>query len=273
MPATWAPLVTGLAIAHSLGSIDWWRAVLTVLFLLGFVIGTNFCNDYSDGVRGTDSNRVGPVRLVGSGQVSPRQVLRVGMVCYAVMAAAGLILAATVSWWMIAVTVFCGLGGWYYTGGSKPYGYRGLGEVSVFIHHGLIFVCATAGVQLGHVPWLALAASVPAGLLCCALLVTNNLRDIETDAAAGKITLAVRLGEPRTRALYTGIVGVAFASALALAPDRPWTLLVLAALPFAVAPLRRVLSGARGTDLIAALEGTCLLIFAFGTLFAIGLAV
>ncbi|WP_367140299.1 MULTISPECIES: 1,4-dihydroxy-2-naphthoate polyprenyltransferase [Streptomyces] len=272
LPVTLAPIAVGEGIAHSLGHVSWWRTVLTLLFLLSFVLGTNFFNDYSDGVRGTDDERLGPARLVGSGQASPQQVLRFGMFLYAVAILAGAVLAVTVSWWMLAVTAYCGLAGWFYTGGPRPYGYRALGDLSIFLFHGVIAVCATAAVQLGRVPPLALGASVPIGLLACALLTTNNLRDIRTDAAAGKITVAVLLGDKRTRAYYALCVAAAFASALLLAGARPWALLVIAAAPSAVFPLRRVLSGARGSDLIAALEHTCLLLLAFGTLLAIGLA-
>ncbi|MHC0433530.1 1,4-dihydroxy-2-naphthoate polyprenyltransferase [Streptomyces sp. O3] len=272
LPVSFAPLAVGLALAHSLGPVDWGHAALTVVLVLGFVLGTNFFNDYSDGVRGVDDHRVGPARLVGSGQATPRQVFRDGLVLYVVGAAAGAVLAVLVSWWLLALVALCAAGGWFYTGGSRPYGYRGLGEVSIFLYHGVVFVCAPVYVQLGRVPLLALGASVPIGLLACALLTTNNLRDIPTDAAAGKITLAVRRGAEWTSRFYVWCVGAAFASGLLLAAARPWALLLLGALPFAVFPVRRVLSGARGRDLIPALEHTCLLLLAFGSLQALSLA-
>jgi 1,4-dihydroxy-2-naphthoate polyprenyltransferase len=272
LPATLAPIAVGTAIAHSLGEVVLWRLGLTLLFGLGFVLGANFFNDYSDGVRGTDTHRVGPVRLVGSGQASARQVLRSGLVLYGVAVLTAVVLAVTVSWWLLALAGCCALAGWFYTGGSRPYGYHALGEVGVFLFHGVIAVCATVFIQLEWIPPLALGASVPIGLLTCALLVTNNLRDIPTDAAAGKITLAVRIGERRTRLLYLFCVATAFACGLALAVARPWLLLTLAAAPAAVLPLRRVLGGARGADLIAALEHTCLLLGVYGTLHTIGLA-
>ncbi|MDI6409938.1 1,4-dihydroxy-2-naphthoate polyprenyltransferase [Streptomyces albus] len=272
LPVTLAPLVVGWATASSLGHFSWWRAALTLVFALGFVLGTNFFNDYSDGVRGADDHRVGPVRLVGSGRASPRQVLRSGLALYGVAVLSAVVLAVTVSWWLLALAAVCALGGWYYTGGSRPYGYRSLGDVSIFLYHGVIAVCATVHIQLGRVPWIALAASVPIGLLACALLTTNNLRDIPTDTVAGKITVAVRLGDRRTRVYYTLTVTVAFVSALLLAAARPWALLVLGALPAAVLPLRRVLGGARGSELVPALEHTCVLLLVFGALLAIGLA-
>ncbi|HKS45783.1 MAG TPA: 1,4-dihydroxy-2-naphthoate polyprenyltransferase [Amycolatopsis sp.] len=272
MPATFAPVAVGTAVAYSEGTVIAWRAALTLLFALCFVIGTNYFNDYSDGIRGTDAQRVGPVRLVGSGRVSSRQVLRAGIALYVIAAVTGVILAATVSWWLLALTVFCALGGWFYTGGSRPYGYRALGEVGVFLFHGIVAVCGTVFIQLERIPMLALAASIPVGLIVCALLVTNNLRDIPTDTGAGKRTLAVVIGDRWTRVLYLLCVGVAFASALALIPARPWVLLVLASLPFAAAPVRRVVIGMHGADLVAALEQTCVLMLAFGALLTVGLA-
>ncbi len=272
LPVSYAPLAVALAVAHADGPLDPARAVLSVVLVLGFVLGTNFFNDYSDGIRGTDDHREGPTRVVASGRATPRQVFRHGAVLYGIGALAGIALAVLVSWWMLAVTVLIALGGWFYTGGSRPYGYRGLGEISIFLYHGVVFVCAPVYVQTGHVSATALLASVPVGLLACALLTTNNLRDIPTDAAAGKITLAVRMGAPRTRLFYLGCVAGAFVTALLPAGSHPWTLLVLGALPFAVPPARRVLGGAAGRALIPALEQTCLLLLVFGTLQAIGVA-
>lgn len=272
LPVTLAPVAVGTGVAASLGGVSWWLSALTLLFALGFVIGTNYLNDYSDGVRGADDDRVGPVRLVGSGQATPRQVLRAGLLLYAVAAASGLVMAVTVSWWLLGLTALCGLGGWYYTGGSSPYGYRGLGDISIFLFHGVIAVCATAFIQLGQVPALSLGASLPIGLLACALLTTNNLRDIPTDTEAGKITLAVRLGDRRTRGYYALLLAATFASGLLLAVSRPWTLLTLAALPFAASPLRRVRAGARSAELVPVLERTCLLLLAYGALLTAGVA-
>jgi 1,4-dihydroxy-2-naphthoate octaprenyltransferase len=271
-PATLVPLAAGTAVAYAAGPISVSRALLTWLFAEGFVVGTNYLNDYSDGVRGTDSQRAGPVRLVGSGRMNRQHVLAAGLVCYGVAVITGVVLAVTVSAWLIALVPLCAFGGWFYTGGQKPYGYRAFGEVSVFAFHGVLAVCATTYIQLGRVPLLALGAAIPVGLLVCALLVTNNLRDIPTDAAAGKITLAVMIGAGRTRVLYVLCIAGAFASGLVLAARHPWLLLVLGAVPFAVFPLRRVLSGARGADLVPALEQTCVLLLGFGALLTVGLA-
>lgn len=272
LPVTFAPLAVGLALSHSLSGVNGWHAALTVVFVLGFVLGTNFFNDYSDGIRGADDHRLGPARLVGSGQATPQQVFRSGAVLFLIGALAGTVLAVLVSWWVLALVVLCACGGWFYTGGPHPYGYHGFGELSIFLFHGVVFVCAPVYIQLGHVPPLAVAASLPVGFLACALITTNNLRDIPTDGAAGKNTLAVRIGAVRTRRLYVACVTAAFATGLLIALSRPWALLVLGAVPFAVFPVRRVLSKAGGRDLIAALEHTCLLLLAFGTLQAAGLA-
>ncbi|MFJ9696319.1 1,4-dihydroxy-2-naphthoate polyprenyltransferase [Kitasatospora sp. NPDC101183] len=273
LPVTLAPIAVGTAVAAGAGGpVRAERTLLTLLFALGFVLGTNFLNDYSDGIRGADDHRVGPVRLVGSGAATPRRVLRHGLELYGLALAAGLVMAVTISWWLLALAGLCALGGWFYTGGSSPYGYRSLGDVSIFVFHGVIAVCATTYIQLQRVPALAVGASVPIGLLACALLTTNNLRDIPTDTEAGKITVAVRLGERRTRAYYALLVAASFAVALALAVQRPALLLVAAAAPVAALPLRLVLGGARGSGLIPALEHTCWLLLAFGGLLSIGLA-
>jgi 1,4-dihydroxy-2-naphthoate octaprenyltransferase len=271
-PATLVPLAAGTAVAYSAGPVSVSRALLTWLFAEGFVVGTNYLNDYSDGVRGTDTKRAGPVRLVGSGRMNRYHVLAAGLTCYAIAMVTGVVLAVTVSAWLIALVPLCAFGGWFYTGGRRPYGYRAFGEVSVFAFHGVLAVCATTYIQLGRIPLLALGAAIPVGLLVCALLVTNNLRDIPTDAAAGKITLAVMIGAGRTRVLYVLCIAGAFASGLVLAAGHPWLLLVLGAVPFAVFPLRRVLSGARGADLVPALEQTCVLLLGFGALLTVGLA-
>ncbi|WP_051836829.1 1,4-dihydroxy-2-naphthoate polyprenyltransferase [Streptomyces sp. NRRL WC-3742] len=272
LPVTLAPIAVGTAVAAADGPVHAVRTVLTLVFALGFVLGTNFLNDYSDGIRGADDHRLGPVRLVGSGAASPRRVLHHGLQLYGVAVVAGVVMAVTISWWLLALAGLCALGGWFYTGGSSPYGYRSMGDVSIFVFHGVIAVCATTYIQLERVPALAVGASLPMGLLACALLTTNNLRDIPTDSEAGKITVAVRLGERRTRVYYALLVAAAFAVALALAPQRPAVLLVAAAAPVAVLPLRLVLGGARGRDLIPALEHTCWLLLAFGALLSTGLA-
>ena len=220
-----------------------------------------------------DEVRVGPVRLVAAGLAPPRQVRTAAAASFAVGCLAGLVLAATTAWWLLALGAAAVVAAWTYTGGRHPYGYRGLGEVAVFAFFGVAAVVGTAFVQVRSLTWLALAASVPVGLLACALLVINNLRDIPSDTAAGKRTLAVRIGDPRTRLLYAGCALVPFIAAALIAPFRPLTLLTLAAIPLALPPVRAVRTGAGGPALIGALGQTGRLQLAFGALLTLGLAV
>jgi 1,4-dihydroxy-2-naphthoate octaprenyltransferase len=273
LPAAVVPVVVGSGVALGYGRFSPWRAALALIVALALQVGVNYANDYSDGVRGTDERRVGPVRLVGSGLARPAQVLAAALCCFAVACVAGLILAAVTSWWLLPVGAAAVAAAWYYTGGSRPYGYRALGEVSVFLFFGLAAVAGTAYVQMGTIAWLAVTAAAPVGLLACALLVINNLRDIPTDAVTGKRTLAVVLGDRRTRLLYTACVVAPFCVAAAMAPVAPLTLITLAAGPFALPPIRLVLDGASGPGLIAALGQTGRLQLAFGALLTAGLAI
>ena len=273
LPAAVVPVVVGTGVALGYHGFSWWRAILALVVSLALQVGVNYANDYSDGIRGTDEVRVGPVRLVGSGLARPRQVLAAALACFAVAGAAGLALAATTSWWLLLVGAVAVAAAWFYTGGSRPYGYRALGEVSVFVFFGLVAVTGTAFVQMRSLAWLAVAAAAPVGLLACALLVINNLRDIPTDRETGKRTLAVVLGDQRTRALYVACVLVPFAVAAALAPVAPLCLAALAAVPLAIGPVRLVRSGVAGRALIAALGQTGRLQLAYGALLTLGLAV
>ena len=273
LPAAIVPVVVGSGVAVGYGRLEAWRAVLALFVALALQVGVNYANDYSDGIRGTDTRRTGPVRLVGSGLAPPRQVLAAALGCFAAACVAGFVLAAVTSWWLIPLGGLSVAAAWFYTGGERPYGYRALGEVSVFVFFGLAAVAGTAYVQMDRVAWLALAAAVPVGLLACALLVINNLRDIPTDAATGKRTLAVVAGDQRTRLLYMGCALVPFAAAAAIAPVRPLALLALAAMPPALAPVRLVRGGASGPRLITALGQTGRLQLAFGMLLTVGLAI
>jgi 1,4-dihydroxy-2-naphthoate octaprenyltransferase len=272
LPAALAPVLVGTGAAVALDGFRLGPAVLALVVALALQIAVNYANDYSDGRRGTDSDRVGPMRLVGSGAAAPRQVLVAACLAFAVAAAAGLGLAALSSWWLVAVGAVCIAAAWTYTGGPLPYGYRALGEVFVFVFFGLVAVVGTTFAQTRTLPGLAFAVSVPVGLLIVAILVVNNLRDIEGDALVGKRTLAVLLGDRRTRLLFVGLFVVAFAVIAAVGVVRPEALLGLLAGPLAVAPSRTVLSGGRGTALIGALQGTGLLTLATGVLLAAGLA-
>jgi 1,4-dihydroxy-2-naphthoate octaprenyltransferase len=263
----------GSGVALGYGSFSPWRAALALVVALALQVGVNYANDYSDGVRGTDERRVGPVRLVGSGLARPRQVLAAAVGCFAVACAAGLVLAAVTSWWLLLLGAAAVAAAWFYTGGRRPYGYRALGEVSVFLFFGLAAVAGTAYVQMDRASWLAVAAAAPVGLLACALLVINNLRDIPTDSVTGKRTLAVVLGDQRTRRLYTACIVAPFCVAAAIASVAPLALLALAAAPFAVRPARLVRAGTSGPGLITALGQTGRLQLAFGAMLTLGLAI
>jgi 1,4-dihydroxy-2-naphthoate octaprenyltransferase len=273
LPAAIVPVAVGSGVAAGDARFSAWRALLALTVALALQVGVNYANDYSDGIRGTDERRVGPARLVAAGLAPPRQVRAAAAASFVLACLAGFVLAATTAWWLLAVGAAAVAAAWTYTGGRHPYGYRGLGEVAVFAFFGLAAVVGTAFVQVRSLTWLAFAAAVPVGLLACALLVINNLRDIPSDAAAGKRTLAVRIGDTRTRLLYAGCALVPFAVAAPIGVARPLALLTLAALPLALAPVRAVRAGASGPALIAALGQTGRLQLAFGALLTLGLAV
>jgi 1,4-dihydroxy-2-naphthoate octaprenyltransferase len=275
LPAAVVPVLVGTAAAvgEPGDGIVWWRFAAAMVVALAIQIATNYVNDYADGVRGTDDRRVGPVRLVGSGLASASEVRLAAGVAALVAAVAGLALAVAVGPEVLVVGVASFLAGYFYTGGPKPYGYLGLGEVFVFVFFGVVATVGSAYVQLDRITGIALGASVPVGLLATALLVVNNLRDIPTDARSGKRTLAVRLGDGGTRSLYVSLVAGAFVLVPLLALRRPWALLALAALPLAGRPLQRIAQGATGMALIPVLGETGRLQLAFGTLLAVGLAV
>ena len=273
LPAAVVPVLIGSGVALGYSRFSWWRALLALVVALALQVGVNFANDYSDGVRGSDAKRVGPVRLVAAGLATPRQVLLAAFSCFFLAGAAGLALAAVTAWWLVAVGAACVAAAWFYTGGPRPYGYHGLGEVFVFAFFGVVAVAGTAYVQMDRFSWLGLAASVPAGLLACALLIVNNLRDIRGDTLAGKRTLAVRLGDARSRTAYLLTVLLPFCCAALIGIYRPFTLLIAVTLPLALAPLRAVRAGASGPALIRTLGQTGRLQLAFGVAFAVGLAI
>jgi 1,4-dihydroxy-2-naphthoate octaprenyltransferase len=272
LPAAVAPVFVGTGAAAALDGFRLGPALLALVVALALQVAVNYANDYSDGTRGTDTVRVGPMRLVGSGAATPRQVLLAAALSFAVAGVAGLALAALSSWWLVAVGAVCIVAAWTYTGGPLPYGYRALGEVFVFVFFGLVAVVGTTFAQTRTLPGLAVAVAVPIGLLIVAILVVNNLRDIDGDAAVGKRTLAVLLGDRRTRLAFAGLFVVAFAVIAAVGVLRPEVLLALLAAPLAVRPARTVLSGGRGPVLIGALQGTGLVTLATGVLLAAGLA-
>ncbi len=257
LPAALAPVLAGTAVAAYVDNAVWWKAALALVVSLALQVAVNYANDYSDGVRGTDAERVGPMRLVGSGAASPKAVKTAAFLAFGVAAAAGLVLAATTAWWLIAVGLISVLAAWFYTGGSNPYGYLGLGEVMVFVFFGLVAVIGTTYVQTESFELLALYAAVGVGALACAILVVNNLRDIPTDTIAGKRTLAVALGDERTRYLYALLVGAAAVAVVAVAAASTWWCLLGSLFLFRMlAPLRTVLGPATGPALIPVLQQT-----------------
>ncbi len=280
LPAAVVPVAIGTATVwggHE--SVIWWRALAALVVALALQVATNYANDYSDGVRGTDADdrRVGPVRLVGQGLAEPRHVKLAAFAAFGVAGLAGLALAVAVGWQLLVVGVAAIAAGWFYTGGSRPYGYAGFGELFVFVFFGVVATAGSAYVHTASLDGLglALAISVPVGFLATALLVVNNLRDIPGDSQVGKNTLAVRLGDCRTRLLYVGLVGSApvLAAAVALACGRPWGLLGLLGYGVIIAPIRSVLRGARGKDLISVLGATGQVQLLVGALLTVGLAI
>jgi 1,4-dihydroxy-2-naphthoate octaprenyltransferase len=256
LPNAIAPVIAGTGGAAWLHAAVWWKALLALAVAVALIIGVNFANDYSDGIRGTDDNRAGPVRLVGSRLATPRSVLTVAMLSMSVGAVAGLALAVTSAPWLIAVGALCIAGAWLYTGGSKPYGYAGLGEVAVFVFFGLVAVLGTQYTQALRVDWVGLVLALTTGALSSAVLVANNLRDIPTDAQSGKLTLAVRLGDTRTRILYQALLAGAAVLTLTLTAATPWCAVGLAATPLAVRAAAPVRTGRTGAELIPVLRDT-----------------
>ena len=267
LPAAVAPVLAGTGIAVFDGHPVWWKAALALVVSLALQVGVNYANDYSDGIRGTDAERVGPLRLVGSGLASPGAVRGAALASFGVAAVVGLVLAASTAWWLVGVGALCVLAAWFYTGGSHPYGYLGLGEVMVFVFFGLVAVVGTTYVQTTSWPVAALYAGCGVGALACAILVANNLRDIPTDTVAGKRTLAVVLGDARTRGVYAFLVGAAVVALVGVALETTlWVLLGLAFLVPGLRATRLVLGGTTGRGLIPVLQltGVAELLYAVG---------
>jgi 1,4-dihydroxy-2-naphthoate octaprenyltransferase len=280
LPAAVVPVLVGTAAAvHDTGQwnhgVIVWRAIAALVVSLAIQVGTNYANDSSDGIRGTDSaGRVGPVRLVASGLKSPSAVKRAALLSFAVAGIAGLALAAAAGWWLVAVGAASFLAGWFYTGGPRPYGYAGYGEVFVFVFFGLVATVGSAYVHLERITALAVVAAIPIGLLATALLVVNNLRDIPSDTRTHKRTLAVRIGDRNTRWLYLALMTAPFVVLPFLAGlERVGAALAFIALPVARRPVQRVLEGANGPALIPVLVRTGQVQLLFGALLAIGMAI
>jgi 1,4-dihydroxy-2-naphthoate polyprenyltransferase len=272
LPNAVAPVIAGTGAAAWLDAAVWWKAVLALVVSLALIVGVNYANDYSDGIRGTDDVRAGPLRLVGSRLATPRAVLTAAVVSLAVGATAGLALAIVSQPWLIAIGAACIAGAWLYTGGSKPYGYSGLGEVAVFVFFGLVAVLGTQYTQAMRIDWVGGALAVATGALSSAVLVANNLRDIPTDKESGKITLAVRLGDARTRLLYQVLVALAFVLTLVLMLATPWCAVGFVAAPLAIRAAKPVRGGLGGKDLIPVLRDTGLTMLVWSVAVALALA-
>jgi 1,4-dihydroxy-2-naphthoate octaprenyltransferase len=266
------PVLVGTAAAAAEGPVIAWRALAALVVALALQVGVNYANDYSDGLRGADTPaRLGPPRLTAAGLAAPAAVRRAATVAFTVAAAAGLALAVAVDLRLLLVGVAAIAAAVLYTGGPRPYGYAGFGELAVLAFFGVVATCGSAYVQLERVPAAAAAASVTVGLGAVAILLANNVRDIDGDRLAGKRTLAVRLGRARARGLFTAVVAAMFVSATLLGLARPPVLLALAALPLAAAPVRLVRTRTDGPGLIAALGATARLQLVLSLLLTVGL--
>lgn len=277
-PHTWAnafaPVVAGVGAAAHHADVHWGRAVLALVVAWALIVGVNFANDYSDGIRGTDDDRSGPLRLTGSGLVPPRTVKYAAFGCFGVAAVAGLVLAVLSAWWLVLVGAACIAGAWFYTGGKNPYGYRGLGEVAVFVFFGLVAVLGTEFTQAGSISWAGVVSAVAVGAISASVNLANNLRDIPSDTEAGKITLAVRLGDAGTRRAWVALASAPLVASVLLAfIATPWALAGLLAAPLVFAASRPVTGNARGPELIPVLgmAGRAMLLWAVVTALALAL--
>ena len=273
LPNAVAPVVVGTGAAAAIDGLVWWRAGVALLVALALIIGVNYANDYADGVRGTDRIRVGPVRLVGSGLAAPESVKRAAYIALGVAAVAGLVLIiGSRQWLLLVIGALCLLAAWFYTGGKRPYGYRALGELAVFVFFGPVAVLGTLYVQTGQINGLAIGCSVAVGAFSAAVLVANNLRDIPTDTESGKRTLAVLLGDRDTRLLYLALVTVPFVLTILLGLRVTAALAGLVALPLLIPPVQRIRRGYSGRRLIRVLRDTAVAMLAWSVVTALALA-
>ena len=259
-------MATGLAAKEA----NFAMAGLALIFSLSLQVGVNYANDYSDGIKGTDDNRVGPTRLVASGLASAKSVKQAAFIAFAISAVVGLVLALSTSLWLIAIGAAAILAAWTYTGSKRPYGYLGLGEISVFLFFGLVATMGSYYVQTEKITWQSFLVAIPMGSLACAILAINNLRDREQDELVGKRTLAVRLGDARARKLFIALLLLAHVAAISVSGKN--TLITLALLPQTLVIANRVRSGASGLALIPLLAKTGQLQLAFALLFSAALA-
>ena len=269
LPAAIAPVVVATALVGS--DFNWFRAALALKVAVWLQIGVNFANDYSDGVKGTDADRVGPTRLVASGMATASAVKVAAIVSFAIASIAGAWLALLTSPWLILIGVISIAAAWGYTGGKNPYGYKGLGDLSVFLFFGVVATMGTYYAQTEQITLLSFIVSIPMGALSCAILAINNLRDRPKDALVGKLTVAVRIGDRNARLMYVALLALAHLAAIATLI--PTALLTVLALPMSISISRQVLSGISGKELIPVLGRTGKLQMGFSILLAIGLGI
>jgi 1,4-dihydroxy-2-naphthoate octaprenyltransferase len=272
LPAALAPVAAGTGAAAAVDELHTVRALLALVVALALQVGVNYANDYSDGIRGTDAERVGPLRLVGSGLATPGAVRAAALASFGVATVTGLVLAALTTWWLLLVGGAAIVAAWFYTGGPRPYGYRGLGELSVFVFFGLVATVGTTYVQAEQVTATSVLAGVGCGALACAILVVNNLRDLEGDRAAGKVTLAVRLGDRRTRQLFVALLVTPYVVLVPVIVWHPSTVITLITAVPAGRTVRNVLRGATGLTLVVALRETGQTLLLYGLLLLATLA-
>ncbi len=275
LPAALSPVLAGTGAAAAVGSAMPARAILALVVAVALQVGVNYANDYSDGIRGTDSSRIGPLRLVGSGTVAPDMVRTAAFTAFGIAAVVGFALVAmTGAWWLLGVGGAALAAAWFYTGGNRPYGYRGLGELSVFVFFGVVAVVGTTYVQVGRVTPASVIAGIAIGCLACAILVANNLRDMAEDSRSGKRTLAVYLGPRRTRLLFAALLTIPYALAIALAiGGRGWAALAVLSVPLAVRAAVPVLRGVGGLQLVPVLKDCALTELCYAALLALGLTI
>ena len=270
LPAAVAPVLIGTSYAEN---INWSNAFLALVVSLFLQIAVNFANDYSDGVRGTDTHRIGPVRLVASGLASASSVKAASLISFLIAAIAGFVLALTISPWLFLVGAASIWAAWGYTGGKKPYGYFGFGELSVFIFFGLVATVGSYYIQTEQFNWQIFLLALPIGTLSCAILAINNLRDLPQDKLVGKRTMAVRIGEKNTRVFFMLLLVTAQVTALAAASISSLALITFICAPITYRVVRQVLNGAVGAELIEVLSKTAKLQLLMASLLAAALAI
>jgi 1,4-dihydroxy-2-naphthoate polyprenyltransferase len=267
-----SPVLVGTGAAYAeADDVIWWRAGAALVVALALQVGVNYANDYSDGVRGTDARRAGPLRLTASGVAAPAAVRNAAVLAFGLAAVFGLALAVAVDLRLLVVGVAAIAAAALYTGGPRPYGYSGLGELAVLVFFGFVATAGSAYVQIERVPAVAWWGALAVGLLACAILLANNIRDIDSDRAAGKRTLAVRTGAPVARALFAACIAIAFLAVVGVGVLEPPALIALAAMPLAVVPVRTVATRTDPPSLVGALVGTARLQLVVAVLLTLGL--